>query len=363
MTVPTTVPLAEIPVIDVREGGPLRHAQESREGARALRDACLAFFPWPARPLLPLLDALARRWLVRSASPYTAEVCAIAAVLGFPGVWFLNGSYQWSCTSCTRDENGAPWLARTLDWPFSGLGRQVEIARMRGPAGEFFNVTWPGYAGALTACAPGRFAGCVNQAPLQRSTRHPWLRPYDLCANAVRTYAKARTCPPDQLLRKVFEEASTYAEARRMLEETPIARAVIFTLAGTKPGERCVIERTETGFLTREHETGAANDWFVRRDGWEGRVGNEEFLIRSTEEAAEKSRLRYEGLRDWSGGFAAGGFGWVAPPVLNKYTRLAVEMCAARGIVRVAGYERTPDGESALPVTRMREIAPAAAAA
>ena len=77
-----------------------------------------------------------------------------------------------------------PWLARTLDWPFPGLGRHLEVARMRGPAGDFDNVTWPGYVGALTASAPGRFAASINQAPLWRRTRRPWLRPYDLALNA-----------------------------------------------------------------------------------------------------------------------------------------------------------------------------------
>src|SRR5436305_12074278 len=28
----------------------------------------------------------------------------------------------------------------------------------------------------------GRFAACVNQAPLKRRTSHPWLRPYDMAA-------------------------------------------------------------------------------------------------------------------------------------------------------------------------------------
>jgi hypothetical protein len=32
-------------------------------------------------------------------------------------------------------------------------------------------------------------------------------------------------------------------------------------------------------------------------------------------------------------------FAWVTPPVLNPYTRLAVEMCAVSGTVRVVGYE------------------------
>ena len=44
---------------------------------------------------------------------------------------------------------------------------------MQGPAGEFFNITWPGFVGALTAMAPWRFAAAINQAPLWRRTRAP----------------------------------------------------------------------------------------------------------------------------------------------------------------------------------------------
>ena len=68
--------------------------------------------------------------------------------------------------------------------------------------GEFYSVTWPGYVGTLTAMAPGRFGAAINQAPLWRRTRHPWLRPYDLAANALKTW-RIRNMPPDQLLRQV----------------------------------------------------------------------------------------------------------------------------------------------------------------
>jgi hypothetical protein len=88
--------LAAIPVVDIREGGTLRHARDGRARARGLRDTCVAWFPGFTRPLVPLLDGVARRWLQRSQSPYVDEVHAIAKLLGFPGIWFLNGSYQWS---------------------------------------------------------------------------------------------------------------------------------------------------------------------------------------------------------------------------------------------------------------------------
>ena len=150
--------LVSIPVVDVREGGPVRHAVDACARVRALRDDCVTWLPRGARMLLPAMDAVTRRWLQRSHSPYVTDLEAIAVALGFPGIWFLNGTYQWGCTAVARDEDGVPWLARTLDWPFPGLGRHIEIARMCGPAGEFVNATWPGYAGALTALAPGRFA-------------------------------------------------------------------------------------------------------------------------------------------------------------------------------------------------------------
>jgi len=46
----------------------------------------------------------------------------------------------------------------------------------------------------------------------------------------------------------------------------------------------------------------------------------------------------------------------VAPPVLNPYTRMAVEMCPARGLIRAMGYELADDGELARAVTAPREL-------
>jgi hypothetical protein len=159
-----------IPLVDARAHGTIGYALEGRDRALALRDECLTWFAAPVRRLLPLLDRGARRWLRRSHSPYVGEIEAIARSLGFPGVWLLNGSYQWCCTAYAGDRDGVPFLARTLDWPFAGLGRHVEVAQMQGPAGAYFNVTWPGYVGALTTMAPGRFAVALNQAPLLRRT-------------------------------------------------------------------------------------------------------------------------------------------------------------------------------------------------
>jgi len=353
--------LIPIPIVDVRDGGPVRHALEGHIRARALREEALAWFPPRLRGFTPALDRISRLWLTRSQGPYVAEIAAVAAALGLPGIWFLNNSYQWCCTALAREDGGAPWLVRTLDWPCDGLGRRVEVARMAGPAGEFFNVTWPGFVGVLTAMAPGRFAAAINQAPLRRRTRHPWLRPVDLAANAVRTWVNVRHMPPDHLLRLAFETCTSYAEARRLLERVPVARPVIFTLAGCAPGERCVIERTEEGYATQD-DTVAANDWRHSHDGWEARVGGNLLLTATFAEAAGNSRARRQALADWRGCIPSPAFDWVAAPVLNPYTRVAVEMCPRDGALRVLGYERAAAGVLPAPATRVCEIALMAAA-
>jgi hypothetical protein len=351
--------LPAIPVVDVRDGGPPRHALQNPAKARALRDACLGIFPRPVQPLVPSLDRISQRWLMRSCSPYVHEIEHIADALDISGVWLLNASMQWGCTSLACEQDGSPWLLRTLDWPFHGLGRHTELAHMNGEAGDFVSVTWPGYVGVLTAMAPQRFAACINQAPMWRRTRHRWLRPYDFAANAVTVWSGDGRMPPDQLLRQAFEVCADYETARRMLETTPLSRSVIYTLVGCAARERCVIERTEDSFVTRGDETSAANDWVPCRPGWEGRIGTRRFLVCSFQEAADVSRARRESLAAWNGALAGGPFDWVRQPVLNPYTRLAVAINPASGVLRAVGYDLN-GGQLPEPVTQIAEIRQAA---
>src|SRR5499427_9486066 len=206
--------LIPIPIVDVRDGGPVRHALEGHIRARALREEALAWFPPRLRGFTPALDRISRLWLTRSQGPYVAEIAAVAAALGLPGIWFLNNSYQWCCTALAREQDAAPWLARTLDWPCDGLGRHVEVARMAGSAGEFFNVTWPGFVGVLTAMAPGRFAAAINQAPRMPIVGPRWL---DEALSRMRLLSLADALPAAHLLRRVCEEAGDYENAVAML--------------------------------------------------------------------------------------------------------------------------------------------------
>jgi hypothetical protein len=349
--------LREIDLVDVRDGGAVRHARERADQARALRRDCMAWGPLTLMlPLMPLLDRLARSWFRRSNSPYIAEIEAIAAALGFAGTWFLNGSYQWGCTALAREEDGAPWLARTLDWPLPGMGRHVDVAHMRGAAGDFYSVTWPGYVGVLTAMAPDRFAAAINQAPVRRRSHWRALRLPDIALNAVNTWRHVRHIPPDQLLRQVFESCGSFAEARAQLETVPVARPVIYTLVGCVPGERCVIERTEESFRVRHEQAFAANDWHVGDPNYEARLGARKAFTLTYAEAAANSRERSATVAGWQGTFARDSFTWITAPVLNPYTRLAVEMCSAKSALRVVGYERHPGAELPEPATAPFEL-------
>ena len=348
--------LPAIPVVDARASDLTRHCVEARQRTRDLRDECATFLPPAARGLLPAMDRVTRSWLRRSASPYVTEIEAITKAIGVSGVWFLNGCYQWGCTTLARPEGNSPWLARTLDWPFPGLGRHLEVLRMRGPAGDFDNVTWPGYAGCLTASAPGRFAATINQAPMWRRTQHPWGRPFDMLMNAAGTW-RNRSMPPDHLLRHVFETCRTYDAARYWLETAPIARPAIYTLIGCRRIEACVIERTSDGFQTRDTETGAANDWLNSAPHWEARMSANAMFSSSSGEAADNSRIRRLHLAAFAGELARGGFDWLTPPVLHPSTRVAVEMCPARSVLRVVGFEQAAGEELPRPVTRVCEVA------
>ncbi|MFL5183089.1 MAG: hypothetical protein ACJ8CQ_21505 [Microvirga sp.] len=178
--------LAAIPVLDLREGGPVEHARRRRHEMLALRDACFSVVPAPLRGLARPLDRVSAAWLKTTPSPYVGEIAEIAAIAGRPGVWFVNASYEWGCT--TRiDVEPAPILRRTLDWPFPGLGRHVEVALQDGGAGPYASLTWPGAVGVLTAVSRGRFAAAINQAPLYRRTKPIALLPTEFLLNGLAT--------------------------------------------------------------------------------------------------------------------------------------------------------------------------------
>jgi hypothetical protein len=328
--------LPAIPVIDVRHGGPVAHARLRRQPMMALRDACFSTVPG-FRIAAPMLDRLSSALLARTPSPYLDEIAAIDGLVAGGGVWFVNASYEWGCT--TRiDSAPAPRLWRTLDWPFPGLGRHVEVALQDGGAGIYANVTWPGAVGVLTAVAPGRFAAAINQAPMFRRTRGALFVPIDLMLNAVATYREDGCWPAPHLLRHVFDVCTTFEAAVEMLSTAPLARPTIYSIVGGAASQACLIERTQTEAVVRWGDAAIANDWHPEsprhqssHDGyWMPRGA----LVRG----ADDSDRRRKCLEDER---PARAFDWLHEPVLNGFTRLAVEASPVSGELRVLGFEPT----------------------
>jgi hypothetical protein len=339
---PPPAPLP-IPFLDVREGGPVAHARRSRKAMVELRDACFSLVPPPLRGLARPLDRISSAWLRRTPSPYVGEIASIAEIAGRPGVWFVNASYEWGCT--TRiDIEPTPFLRRTLDWPFPGLGRHVEVALQDGGAGPYANVTWPGAVGVLTGVAPGRFAAAINQAPMYRRGDTMALLPADFLLNGLRTLRRTEGWPAAHLLRRVFDTCRTYNEATEMLTKAPLAKPVLISIVGVKPGQGCLIEREETEAFVHQGCCCIANDWHPAGPRRPGRWMSRGTLIRGPLDS-ERRRTLLEGRA------VSGAFDWLQEPVLNGLTRLAVEASAATGELRVIGYEATSK--------QMTDVAPA----
>src|SRR4029453_7458848 len=180
---------------------------------------------WPCgRPAWAGCRSAARWWVCRAGSPLVGEIDAIARTLGRPGIWLLHGAYAFGCTALADESADGPVLRRPLDWPFPGLGRLVEVTRQRGAAGEFLSVTWPGFAGVLTAVAPGRFAASINQAPMRRGTPGGWFFWLDYALNALAAFCTNGRPPPEHVLRRAFETCATFDEACRLLARDTIPR-------------------------------------------------------------------------------------------------------------------------------------------
>lgn len=341
----TAAPLEPIPIFDLRRSDPAAHAMARTKQAVGLVHACLGPLTPALRLALAGADAMARRWLLGSRTPYAEELDRIAAGTGINGIHLLNSSYEWGCTALAAPapDGMSARLLRTLDWPFRGLGRGVELWRQTGPAGDFAHLSWPGAVGLLTGMAPGRFAAAINQPPVKR--RAPGDSPtLDAALAGFATWQSTGRIPALHLLRHVFETAGDYAVARAVIERTPIAAPAIFTLVGLRPDQTCVIERDIDAFVTHDGVASAANVWrYAAFPGhWRGGRASED---------AQDSDVRSAMIEAWAGR-AGAPFEWVKPPILNVMTRLAVEADPMKGILRAVGYEEAlGDEDMASPAT------------
>lgn len=324
-------PLPPVPVFDIARGGALGLTRAAPHAAHAQIDDAERRF---TRPGVRLADALSRRWLAASRSTLLPEIADVAKEVGRPGAFLLNLSYEWGCTAAVvpnRDGSGMR-LLHTLDWPFDGLGRGLMAARMEGPAGRWLNLTWAGFAGVLTALCPGRFAVAFNQPPMHARRLGPlgMPMPLDWMLNRF-AMAGRRAEPPAHLLRRICDEAADYTQARARILETPVAAPYFVSLAGSGPGEGCVIEHDGHRGIVHEAPAAIANHWLSPHRPGHPRTGH------------SRERL----ARMVAGMHGADDLSWLEPPILNDETRLAAVLDPAAGQALVQGWEA--DGPASGP--------------
>ncbi|GAB2176250.1 C45 family peptidase [Dongia sp. agr-C8] len=329
MTLPAG-PLPVIPLVDLGTAGLDRLALDMPDKVRLLSAAGRSLL---SAPMLALMDRRSKAWLARNETPYRAEIDAIAAIPGVAGAHGLNLSPEWACTSASADGR----LVRILDWPIHGLGGAIVVARHRSEAGAWYNVTWPGFVGVLTGMAPGRFAISYNQAPVRARTG---IWPLDWLLERIHLGPR-RAIPATHLIRRAFETCRTYAEAFRLLKQTPIAYTGLITLAGPA-GEAAIIERVEDQAIVHEGPGAIPNHWL--NPHWRGHPRGVDSPGRLSQ-----CRLLLPGLRHLEHDFR-----WLQYPMLNKFGRLAVIADLKTGDLAVMGLER--GGDHAVPGTECFKI-------
>lgn len=321
--------LPAIPVIDVGPDFPAQTLKACEKQAHDLMNTAAGHLP---KSLLRAADAVSRRWLRRWKSPYLHEIENISRTINRPGAIFLNVHYEWGCTTGVHaaPDGRSARLTRVLDWRTKGLGRYLVAAQIASDHGDWVSLTWPGFTGVLQAMAPGRFAAALNQAPMDMPFG---LLPVDWVANRLKVWRTPHLTPA-HLLRRTFERAATFEEAKDLLCNTPICVPTIYTLCGLRPGEGVVIERGPESYELLPGDGCAANRW--QTPHWRGR------------DRGKQNRERIQALQAARPDLAT-QFDWLVPPILNETTRLAMVADPALGELVARGYES--DGPATEPLT------------
>ena len=327
--------LPEIAVVDLGQQGFDQLALMAPDKVSRLAAAGRALVTGPVQTLM---DWRSRGWLARNATPYAGEIARVAAIPGISGVYALNLSTEWACSSMV---NGGR-LMRVLDWPLNGLGAELTVTRHDSDHGAWWQATWPGFVGVLTGLAPGRFAAAYNQPPIRRTTG---LKILDWVFERCRVNRRT-AIPPTHLLRQVFEKAPNFETALALLRDTPLAIPALFSLTGAD-GQSVVIERLEDRARLRPGPVAISNHWPALGNSPNWPTGHPRGVD-------SEGRFRDACALAVALNVLPPDFSWLRYPVLNKFSRLVGMADCMAGTFSVLGLEQA--GESALPATRILQL-------
>ncbi|MEL7004057.1 MAG: C45 family autoproteolytic acyltransferase/hydrolase [Bacteroidota bacterium] len=166
---------------------------------------------------------------------YRAEVSAIAKSLRIPRNDVLLGNLYYDalkmvlgCSAFAIDTPTGPLHARNLDWHSDSniLDKFTNVQQYVNGINEYMIIGWPGYIGALSGMAAGKFS---------------------ISLNAVISDEKPGLAPPITfLIRDVLETAKNYKEAVKRLSSETIFSDCILLVTGIDRSEMVIIERTPT---------------------------------------------------------------------------------------------------------------------
>lgn len=185
-----------------------------------------------------------------------SEIAAVAKLIDRPLTDTLIANLYYDafralmgCTAFAVDTPEGVLHARNLDWwtERNILSKHTLVVDFVGaPGGPFSTVGWPGFVGAFSGVAPGRFAITMN-AVISDETP-------SLSTSIALT------------IRDVFENAKTFDEAVDLLESRTIAADCLLLVTGVEEDERVVVERTSTRSATRRQVGGplvVTNDYRI----------------------------------------------------------------------------------------------------
>ncbi len=322
-----------IPFVDLRGKTPVDLLRSYPDSARTLvLSARKSYGYWShivSGLALPFIDKKSHAWLTRTRNPFLHEIESFDSILGMRGIYSLNLSYEWGCTSGAYRGEDSVMMMRVLDWPFPKLGKHVMVVLQEGKAGDFYNITWPGVSGIFSAMAPKRFSAALNLAPMRRHGK-----------NIVTDWFKNRKIahtqsglPPAHLLRQAFEICEDYNAAKETLMKTPLAVPAIFTLTGLDAGEGCIIERTENSAQVREI---GGDQQVVASNQFQTELAAQKFLARPF----MNSEGRFQQACSLQGHeITKDDFPWLCAPILNPFTRLCMVADSTTGRLTVQGFE------------------------
>jgi hypothetical protein len=184
---------------------------------------------------------------LRTANRFHAEITSFAERLGVDWRQLLlaNISYDLmlamiGCSTVALATPSGPVLARNMDWwPEHLLARASAVTRwMRGSTQIFSAAGWPGSVGVVSGVSERGF-GLVLNAVSSPEGSSPTGYPMLL------------------FLRRVLEEADSFATALEWLKTEKLASSGLVTLVGSRNEDRVVVERTPSRAALR-HPVGSA---------------------------------------------------------------------------------------------------------